>query len=75
MTTQSNVCVCETCVGTQCTCGCQNPAPAPSASCQCGEVCNCGADVQLRGLPARERARADPVMHLVSMRVPLTAAE
>ena len=40
MTTQSNVCVCETCVGTQCTCGCQNPAPA--ASCECGEVCNCG---------------------------------
>jgi hypothetical protein len=32
MTTQSNVCVCETCVGTQCTCGCQNPAPAPNHS-------------------------------------------
>ena len=42
MTTQSNVCVCETCVGTQCTCGCQNPAPVPATSCQCGEVCNCG---------------------------------
>ena len=42
MTAQSNVCVCETCVGTQCTCGCQNPAPVPAASCQCGEVCNCG---------------------------------
>jgi hypothetical protein len=40
--TQSNVCVCGTCIGTQCTCGCQNPAPAPTASCQCGEVCNCG---------------------------------
>jgi len=42
MTTQSNVCVCETCVGTQCTCGCQNSAPVPSASCQCGEACSCG---------------------------------
>jgi hypothetical protein len=42
MTTQSNVCVCETCVGTQCTCGCQHPAPVPTASCQCGEVCICG---------------------------------
>jgi len=41
MTAQSNVCGCETCVGTQCTCGCQNPAPAPTA-CQCGDVCNCG---------------------------------
>ena len=42
MTTQSNVCVCETCVGTLCTCGCQNAAPASSVPCQCGEVCNCG---------------------------------
>jgi len=42
MATHSNVCVCETCVGTQCTCGCQHPAPAPAASCQCGEVCRCG---------------------------------
>jgi len=42
MTTHSNVCVCTTCVGTQCTCGCQNAAPVPAASCQCGEVCNCG---------------------------------
>ena len=61
MTTQSNVCVCETCVGTQCTCGCQNPAPVPTASCQCGEVCNCGEGA-LRQLPARERAHlGDPV--------------
>ena len=41
MTTQSNVCDCKTCVGTQCTCGCQNSTPASSASCQCGEACNC----------------------------------
>jgi hypothetical protein len=41
MTSQSNVCECKACVGTQCTCGCQN-SPAPSASCQCGEVCSCG---------------------------------
>lgn len=42
MTTQTNVCVCGTCVGAQCTCGCQNPAAAPAAACQCGDVCNCG---------------------------------
>jgi hypothetical protein len=41
MTTQSNVCQCENCVGTQCTCGCQNSVPVRSASCQCGEVCTC----------------------------------
>ena len=66
MTTQSNVCVCETCVGTQCTCGCQHPAPVPSASCQCGEACNCGDDVQLHQLPARERAHpGGPVKAIV----------
>jgi hypothetical protein len=42
MTTQSNVCVCETCVGTLCTCGCRKRAPVPTATCQCGDVCNCG---------------------------------
>jgi hypothetical protein len=42
MITQSNVCECESGVGTQCTCGRRNPAAAPAASCQCGEVCNCG---------------------------------
>ncbi len=42
MTTQANVCVCETCAGAQCTCGCQTPATVPAASCQCGEVCGCG---------------------------------
>ena len=41
MTTQSNVCGCDTCTGTQCTCGCQDPAPSPNV-CQCGEVCACG---------------------------------
>ncbi len=41
MNTQSNVCVCGTCVGAQCTCGCANVAVL-AASCQCGEVCNCG---------------------------------
>ena len=48
MTTQSNVCGCETCVGTPCTCGCQN-APATSPSCQCGEVCNCGPTCTCQG--------------------------
>lgn len=42
MTTQSNACTCDTCVGTQCTCGCQNQPAAPALSCQCGEACNCG---------------------------------
>ena len=41
MSTLSNVCTCEPCVGTECTCGCQNPAPSPS-SCQCGDACTCG---------------------------------
>jgi hypothetical protein len=49
MTTQSNVCECGTCVGTQCTCGCQNPAPGQSASCQCGEACNCGETCSCNG--------------------------
>ena len=57
MTTQSNVCVCETCVGTQCTCGCsstllgasQNATPVPAASCQCGEVCSCGETCSCNG--------------------------
>ena len=49
MTIQSNVCGCETCVGTQCTCGCQNSAPAPVASCQCGEVCDCGPTCTCEG--------------------------
>jgi len=49
MTTQSNTCGCETCLGTQCTCGCQNVAPEPSASCQCGEVCNCGPTCTCNG--------------------------
>ncbi len=42
MNTQSNICVCGTCVGAQCTCGCQQPAAVPATSCQCGEVCKCG---------------------------------
>jgi hypothetical protein len=49
MTTQSNVCECKTCVGTQCTCGCQNSTPASSASCQCGEACNCGPTCTCEG--------------------------
>ena len=69
MTTQSNVCVCGTCVGTQCTCGCQNPA-GPAASCQCGEVCNCGpgrATLQVASTRTRERRRA--VMHQRQQRI------
>jgi hypothetical protein len=42
MTTQSVICVCGTCVGTQCTCGCQNAAPVLAEPCQCGEICTCG---------------------------------
>jgi hypothetical protein len=49
MNTQSNVCGCETCIGTQCICGCQNSAPAPSASCECGEVCSCGPTCTCQG--------------------------
>jgi hypothetical protein len=49
MTTQSNVCECKTCVGTQCTCGCQNSTPASSASGQCGEACNCGPTCTCEG--------------------------
>src|SRR5690349_16743524 len=49
MNTQSNVCGCKTCVGTQCTCGCHNSAPAQSASCQCGDVCNCGPTCTCEG--------------------------
>jgi hypothetical protein len=48
MTTQSNVCECETCVGTQCACGCQN-SPPPSASCPCGEVFDCGPTCTCEG--------------------------
>ena len=63
MTTQSNVCVCDTCVGTQCTCGCQNSAPVATTSCQCGEVLQLRRDVHLQQLPARERAHlGGPVM-------------
>ena len=42
MITESNVCGCAVCTGSECKCGCQNAAPRPTASCQCGEVCNCG---------------------------------
>jgi hypothetical protein len=51
MTTQSNVCECESCVGTQCTCGCQHSAPTQIASCQCGEVCTCGTACTCEGCP------------------------
>ena len=42
MTTQSNVCACAACTGSECTCGCQNAAARPAAACQCGEACTCG---------------------------------
>ncbi len=42
MTTQSNVCACTACIGSECTCGCQNHPARPAASCQCGQVCTCG---------------------------------
>jgi hypothetical protein len=62
MTTQSNVCECETCVGTACTCGCQN-SPASSASCQCGEVCHCGQD-RLARLSTNSSHRVVPSTHI-----------
>src|SRR6185503_9620666 len=49
MTTQTNVCACGTCVGTQCTCGCQNAAAVPATLCQCGEVGNCGPTCTCEG--------------------------
>jgi hypothetical protein len=33
------VCACNPCVGSSCTCGCQGPA-APAA-CECGSECRC----------------------------------
>lgn len=42
MSTQSNVCACAVCPGSECHCGCQSPAAQSAASCQCGEVCHCG---------------------------------
>lgn len=53
MTNQSIVCVCGTCVGTQCTCGCQNAAPAPAESCRCGEGCHCGESCSCNGCQRR----------------------
>ena len=49
MSTQSNVCACAVCTGSECTCGCQNPADRPAASCQCGEVCSCGPTCTCKG--------------------------
>ena len=49
MATQSNVCACAVCPGSECNCGCQNPAAQPAASCQCGEVCNCGPTCNCKG--------------------------
>ena len=51
MANQSNVCGCETCIGTQCTCGCQHPAPVLTASCQCREVCSCGGTCKCDSCP------------------------
>ena len=49
MTTQSNVCACAACTGSEYTCGCQNAAARPAAACQCGEVCNCGPTCTCKG--------------------------
>ena len=63
MSTQSNVCACAVCGGSECKCGCQNPTARPAASCQCGEVCNCGRRATARAA-RRERAPVgEPVMH------------
>jgi hypothetical protein len=42
MATQSNVCACAVCLGSECKCGCQTPPARPAASCQYGEACQCG---------------------------------
>ena len=49
MSTQSNVCACAVCTGSECQCGCQNPTARPVASCQCGEVCNCAETCNCKG--------------------------
>ena len=59
MTTQSNVCTCETCVGTECTCGCQTAAPAAGASCRCGDACNCGPMCSCEGCQHAEARKAE----------------
>jgi len=62
MTTQSNVCACATCTGSECTCGCQNASARPAASCQCGEVCNCGPTCTCQGC---QHAAAWHVAHAI----------
>jgi hypothetical protein len=42
MATQSNVCTCAVCNGSECKCGCQTTSSRPAASCQCGPACSCG---------------------------------
>jgi hypothetical protein len=57
MLTQSNVCGCAACTGSECTCGCQNPNPA--ASCQCGEVCGCGQACTCQGCQHANAGQAE----------------
>lgn len=56
MTTQSNVCACAVCGGSECRCGCQTPAARPAVSCQCGEACRCGETCTCPGCKS-EKAR------------------
>jgi hypothetical protein len=49
MSTQSNVCACAVCTGSECKCGCQNPGGRLAAPCQCGEVCSCGPTCNCKG--------------------------
>jgi hypothetical protein len=49
MSSQSNVCACTLCPGSECQCGCQAPATPAAASCQCGEACNCGPTCTCQG--------------------------
>ena len=49
MSTQSNVCACAVCTGSECKCGCQNPVARPAALCRCGEVCNCAETCTCNG--------------------------
>ena len=59
MSTQSNVCACAVCTGSECACGCQNPEGQPAASCQCGAVCNCGPTCNCKGCQHTNSSQAE----------------
>jgi len=58
MSSKSNVCVCPTCAGSECTCGNQVPATTPAASYQCDGACTCGPACSCDGCqPANQPER------------------